>query len=137
MAVLRLEVLWFRRLRRFSCGKGPAVTCSTAAVLRAFFGHVGHDGEEVFQVFVWVEPVFFGGLYDRVDNGAGSGSFRRVAEEPVFAADDERLDASFRSVIGDCVSVKYFVPVQMDIPINRSHFSDGGGTRFRRRQAPP
>ena len=54
----------------------------------------------MFQVFVWVEAVFFGGLYDRVDDGTCPGSFGCVAEEPVFAADDERFDASFRSVVG-------------------------------------
>ena len=41
-----------------------------------------------------------GGFDQAVDLRAGGGTFRRVAEQPVLAADDERADAAFCKVVG-------------------------------------
>ena len=50
--------------------------------------------EEVLEVLERVQAVGLGSLDDTVDGGAGFGSFRGVAEQPVLAADGEVADGA-------------------------------------------
>ena len=50
--------------------------------------------EEVLEVLERVQAVGIGSLDDAIDGGAGLGSFRRVAEQPILAADGEIADGT-------------------------------------------
>ena len=47
------------------------------------------------------EVVVFGGFDDAVDDSTGVGADSGLAEQPVFPADEERFDCSFRAVVVD------------------------------------
>ena len=55
--------------------------------------------EEVLEVLERVQAVGIGSLDDAVDGGAGLGSFRGVAEQPILAADGEIADGALADVI--------------------------------------
>ena len=55
--------------------------------------------EEVLEVLERVQAVGLGSLDDAVDGGAGLGSFRGVAEQPILAADGEIADGALADVI--------------------------------------
>ena len=50
--------------------------------------------EEILEVLERVQAVGLGSLDDAVDGGAGLGSFRGVAEQPILAADGEVADGA-------------------------------------------
>ena len=54
--------------------------------------------EEVLEVLERVQAVGLGSLDDTVDGGAGLGSFRGVAEQPVLVADGEVSNGVFGSL---------------------------------------
>ena len=55
--------------------------------------------EEVLEVPERVQAVGLGSLDDTVDGGAGFGSFRGVAEQPILAADGEVADGALADVV--------------------------------------
>lgn len=55
--------------------------------------------KEVLEVLERVQAVDIGSLDDAVDGGAGLGSFRGVAEQPILAADGEIADGALADVI--------------------------------------
>ena len=55
--------------------------------------------EEVLEVLERVQAIGLGSLDDAVDGGAGFGSFRGVAEQPVLAADGEVADGALADVV--------------------------------------
>ncbi|EEX68156.1 hypothetical protein MITSMUL_05158 [Mitsuokella multacida DSM 20544] len=55
--------------------------------------------EEVLEVLERVQAVGLGSLDDTVDGGAGLGSFRGVAEQPILAADGEVADGALADVV--------------------------------------
>ena len=55
--------------------------------------------EEVPEILERVQAVDLGRLDDAVDGGAGLGSFRGVAEQPILAADGEIADGALADVI--------------------------------------
>lgn len=55
--------------------------------------------EEVLEVLERVQAVGLGSLDDAVNGGAGLGSFRGVAEQPILAADGEVADGTLADVI--------------------------------------
>nr|WP_278832501.1 hypothetical protein [Mitsuokella multacida] len=55
--------------------------------------------EEVLEVLERVQVVGLGSLDDAVDGGAGFGSFRGVAEQPILAADGEVADGALADVV--------------------------------------
>ena len=55
--------------------------------------------EEVLEVLERVQAVGLGSLDDTVDGGAGFGSFRGVAEQPILAADGEVANGALADVV--------------------------------------
>ena len=55
--------------------------------------------EEVLEVLERIQAVGLGILDDTVDGGAGLGSFRGVAEQPILAADGEVADGTLADVV--------------------------------------
>lgn len=55
--------------------------------------------EEVLEVLERVQAVGLGSLDDTVDGGAGLGSFRGVAEQPILAADGEVANGALADVV--------------------------------------
>lgn len=55
--------------------------------------------EEILEVLERVQAVGLGSLDNTVDGGAGLGSFRGVAEQPILAADGEIADGALADVI--------------------------------------
>ena len=55
--------------------------------------------KEVLEVLVWIQAVGLGSLDDAVDGGAGLGSFRGVAEQPILAADGEVANGALADVV--------------------------------------
>ena len=55
--------------------------------------------EEVLEVLERVQVVGLGSLDDAVDGGAGFGSFRGVAEQPILATDGEIADGTLADVV--------------------------------------
>ena len=55
--------------------------------------------EEVLEVLERVQAVGIGSLDDAVDGGAGLGSFRGVAEQPILAADGEVANGALADVV--------------------------------------
>lgn len=55
--------------------------------------------KEVLEVLERVQAVGLGSLDDAVDDGAGLGSFRGVAEQPILAADGEVADGALANVV--------------------------------------
>ena len=55
--------------------------------------------EEVLEVLERIQAVGLGRLDDAVDGGAGLGSFRGVAEQPVLAADGEVADGALTDAV--------------------------------------
>ena len=55
--------------------------------------------EEVLEVLERIQAVGHGSLDDAVDDGAGLGSFRGVAEQPILAADGEVADGALADVV--------------------------------------
>ena len=55
--------------------------------------------KEVLEVLERVQAVGLGSLDDAVDDGAGLGSFRGVAEQPILAADGEVADGALADVV--------------------------------------
>lgn len=55
--------------------------------------------EEVLEVLERVQAVGLGSLDDAVNGGAGLGSFRGVAEQPILAADGEVADGTLADVV--------------------------------------
>ena len=55
--------------------------------------------KEVLEVLEWIQAVGLGSLDDAVDGGAGLGSFRRVAEQPILAADGEVANGALADVV--------------------------------------
>ena len=55
--------------------------------------------EEVLEVLERIQAVGLGSLDDAVDDGAGLGSFRGVAEQPILAADGEVADGALADVV--------------------------------------
>ena len=55
--------------------------------------------KEVIEVLERIQAVGLGRLDDAVDGGAGLGSFRGVAEQPILAADGEIADGALADVI--------------------------------------
>ena len=57
--------------------------------------------ENVLEILVWIKTVFLC-RFDYTENGrACLSSRRRIGEQPVLSADDERLDASLGAVVVD------------------------------------
>ena len=55
--------------------------------------------EEVLEVLERIQAVGLGILDDTVDGGAGLGSFRGVAEQPILATDGEVADGALADVV--------------------------------------
>ena len=53
------------------------------------------------EIVVWPQPGFLCRLNNRINDGTSLCALGRVGEQPVFATDDERLNAAFRPVVGD------------------------------------
>ena len=62
---------------------------------------VRHILEQKHEILKRLEMIFLGGFDDGIYNGTGSGTVRRAAEEPVFPADDKRLDTPLSPVVTD------------------------------------
>ena len=90
--------------------------------------------EEVLEVLERVQAVGLGSLDDAVDGGAGLGSFRGVAEQPILAADGEVADGRPASPLSMAKSslIRSMASLQM-LP-RRSSFGRSGGmasTKYR------
>ena len=55
--------------------------------------------EEILEVLERVQAIGLSSLDDAVDGGAGFGSFRGVAEQPVLAADGEVADGALTDAV--------------------------------------
>ena len=62
---------------------------------------VGRLCEYELQILVWIEVVFLSRFDDAESSRARLGARRCVGEQPVFSADDKRLDASLGTVVVD------------------------------------
>ena len=77
--------------------------------------------EEVLEVLEWIQAVGLGSLDDAVDGGAGLGSFRGVAEQPILAADGE---------VADRAPCKPFVDGKELVDTLNGFFADAAGKVF-------
>ena len=74
--------------------------------------------EDELEILIWVEVVFLRCFDDAESDSARLGARRRIGEEPILSADDERLDAALGAVVVD------FQPAVLNVTAQIRFFLD-------------